>query len=44
MNGGITILKDHHTGRPTGEAYIQFTDKSGAENALKKRKEKIGDR
>ncbi|XP_006824910.1 heterogeneous nuclear ribonucleoprotein H3-like isoform X2 [Saccoglossus kowalevskii] len=40
---GITLPTDYH-GRSTGEAYVQFSTKDIAENALGKHKERIGHR
>lgn len=38
---GINFATDH-TGRMTGEAYVQFVNKENLEKALKKHMEKIG--
>jgi len=40
---GITFATDN-TGRATGEAYVQFSNKETVEKALKKHKEKMGHR
>ncbi len=40
---GIVMPTDH-TGRSTGEAYIQFASRDIAEKAMTKHKDKIGHR
>lgn len=40
---GITLLTDY-SGRSTGEAYVQFSNKEVAEKALQKHRERIGHR
>jgi heterogeneous nuclear ribonucleoprotein F/H len=42
--GNGIILATDNSGRPTGEAYVQFVNKETAEKALLKHKEKIGHR
>ncbi|CAG4946333.1 unnamed protein product [Colias eurytheme] len=40
---GVHLLSDH-TGRASGEAYVYFVDKTGAQDALSRDREKIGHR
>lgn len=40
---GVTILTDH-TGRSSGEAFVSFADRAGADSALERDRQEIGHR